>query len=377
MVRRLTGNEANAFTAGLLSVTRMVESYQPRDAGQYQHTIDLIQRGSLREAMVTDDLPILLAAGTDLRVRQAYQEVSEADWRRCFAVDSLPNFREHRIAMMTDMFIDDQTGNTTPNGRVPLVPEGHGYDDARISEQYEKMKLDTYGATFTLTRQMLINDDTRSLRVIPTEMGRAMARTLNWQVANVLEQDATALGSGYVLVDGEQLFCDAHNNFQDAVTSLTIENLIQEYAAFVRQATTPAGFPMRLRPVWLIVPPELEITADRCLNQSAAQLIATNMDGTATTQAPNWNWIAGRLQVIVLDDLTNPNDWYLACANTQHPTVEVAFLNGDQQPDLFSQDASVMDLHSSDGMQYKIRHDWGAYAADYRGLRKVNATTYA
>jgi hypothetical protein len=47
------------------------------------------------------------------------------------------------------------------------------------------------------------------------------------------------------------------------------------------------------------------------------------------------------------------------------PVIEVAFLNGEQSPFLDS-----MEGFGVDGMQWKVRLDYGTAAIDYRGAYK-------
>jgi len=128
---------------------------------------------------------------------------------------------------------------------------------------------------------------------------------------------------------------------------------------------------MHLTPRYLIVPSALEFQAQYLVSQASLRLIATDQAGAASTVAPDINMLAGRLIPVWLEELTDPNDWYLAADYNEFPTIEMAWLRGRQTPELFTLDSQVLDLHAADGMDYKIRHDFDAYAAAWRGLRKM------
>lgn len=182
--------DSNTFTAGYRRVSQLLETYRPADRANWDRMVDLVQRGSLHEAyqqtiredMHSDDLPVILAGGVDTQLRAGYGSVSQ-DWRRLFRTASFPNFREQTIAAMTEIQTDDEKGNASANGILPLVPEHGQYSEARLSELHEVAQLGTYGAVFGITRQMLTNDDLRALGDLPSALGKAMARTLNWHVA--------------------------------------------------------------------------------------------------------------------------------------------------------------------------------------------------
>ena len=374
-IKQLTGQvNADNYFAGYTSVPRLVESYRPRDAAQFQRTVEMISRGSIREAMVSDDLPILLAGSTDLYLRAAYETVAQP-WRQCFTTSNFPNLRLQEIMELLELETDDQQGNPVPNNLIPEVPEGHEYDEARFGEDYEQACIATYGITFGLTRKMLINDDRNGLQRVPSLLGRSMARTINWHVYNVMTANASPTGAGLPMRDGVQLFDIAtHKNMVSGDYDLTLENLAEQFLAFGTQVTK-SGTPLNqlgITPRFLIVPAALALTADYLVSQASARLIVSGLTDVLT---PDVNIMAGRLQVVVFPELTDNNDWYLAVDPSVLPTIEMGFLNGVQAPSLFTRNTDIQgNLQEADGVKYKIRHDFGAYAAMWVGLRKIRVT---
>ena len=69
---------------------------------------------------------------------------------------------------------------------------------------------------------------------------------------------------------------------------------------------------------------------------------------------------------------TDANDWYLAADPDDIPCIEVGFLDGREEPELFVQDnPTVGSLFTHDKIAYKIRHVYGGDVLDHRGLYKA------
>ena len=324
--------------------------------------------GTLREAMVSDDLPYLLAAGTNKTFREAYLSIAQG-WRDCFPVVSFPDFKTQKILTLTDLISNTydnvsavSDGKPWESGRIPEVPEGMKYDEARVDEKYEQATLKTYGCVFTLSRKMIVNDDLRSLRLVPQILGVAMARTLNYHVAK--EVLAYNSGVGMTCIDTYSLF-DAtyHGNYNPTGTALTYDNLIAGYNLFVAMKT-PGKRVLDLKPEWLLVPNILALKADQILNPNGGVLVSQS---TGTALTPSRNQMAGLMKYAIIPELTDANDWYMMANPGLMPSIEVAFLNGREQPETFVQDP-VNSLAAADGTMYKIRHDFAGYVANWRGI---------
>lgn len=354
----------------------LVETYRPRDPQEFDRVIEMVKRGALKEAMTADDLPVILAAGVDTQVRNMYVAVPKP-WAGCFKTASFPNFREQTIARLLEVNPDNQKGNATASGTYPAVPAGHGYDEARLSEYHEHATLATYGGVFSVTREMLINDDLGQIQDLSANIGRAMVRTENWHIVDTLEKSASTSVSGRLCADGYNLFETSsstghHANMTSSALPLSAAAVKAEAIKFGQQ-TAPDGqtlFKLGIKPKYLIVPAELELTAFEIV--SAAALI-----GAGTTVQTSANVMQERLnlQVVVIPQLTNAKDWYLAADANEGPTVEMGYLRGVQTPTILTQRTDGINLAAADGQQYKIRHDFVAYPAAYSFMRKIDDTT--
>ena len=114
---------------------------------------------------------------------------------------------------------------------------------------------------------------------------------------------------------------------------------------------------MNVAPIFLIVPAALETTADKLLN-STGDLADNKSSGVV-------NPFYGKLEPVVevVLDVTDAATWYMAADPRQIDTVEVAFLGGQRGPYLETKDG-----WSVDGVEYKVRIEFGTKAIDHRGL---------
>jgi len=112
---------------------------------------------------------------------------------------------------------------------------------------------------------------------------------------------------------------------------------------------------LNVQPAYLIVPPELEVTA--------VQLISSVVDPTKNNATPNP--FANRLTVVADPELTNEKEWYLTAAPMVLPGIEVTYLNGKDTPTMES--AIQFDTL---GIKWRIYMDFGVNLIDFRGLLK-------
>ena len=365
--------DRNSYFGGLRRVTSLMENHVASEV--LAETEALLSRGSLREALAlceamhSDDLPVLLAATTDVHIRDAFKAVAQP-WTQCFRTTSFPNFRQQKILGDFKEEVDDETGAASQSGRIPEVPEGQGYDESRFSEYYEVAQLATYGTLFSLTRQMLVNDDTNSLSRVPRNFGRAMARTVNYHVAQCLEASASTSVSGPLCVDGYNLFGTAHHaNMTSDALPLSAAAVKAQMLLFGAQES-PQGISMNemgIEPKYLIVPSALRLTAREIVSNAA--LI------TGNTTAQTSENILANLVPVAIPNLSSDVDWYLAADPAEYDTIEIAYLNGRAEPEVFTQALDSASFADADGQLYKIRHDFDVYPAAYAGMRKVDDTT--
>ena len=69
---------------------------------------------------------------------------------------------------------------------------------------------------------------------------------------------------------------------------------------------------------------------------------------------------------------TDANDWCTAADPADIPGIEMGFLDGREEPELFVQDTpNVGSMFAADKLTYKIRHIYGGAVTDFRAFTKA------
>jgi hypothetical protein len=116
--------------------------------------------------------------------------------------------------------------------------------------------------------------------------------------------------------------------------------------AMVKQTRAGSAKRLGVSPAFLLVPFELEATAYDLFHRT------TNLEETfVQSQKP---------QIIVPSYWTDASDWCTVADPMRLPGIEIGFLDGNENPELFVQDSpTVGSLFSNDQVTYKIRHIYG------------------
>lgn len=280
----------------------------------------------------TSDFPLILADVAGKSLRASYEEAPQTfqTWARRV---TLPDFKPVKRTQMGEA------------PQLKKVLEGAEFTRGTIGEAREVYELATYGRTFAITRQSLINDDTDAFSRVPTLFGRS---------ARDLESDLVYAHflSNPVMGDGTALFHANHGNTGAGVIS--VDNVGAGRAAMRKQKGLDKKQRINVQAKYLLVPAALETKAD--------QFVSQNMLADATG---NINVFAGRLQAVAeprLDD-DSALQWYLATDPASIDTLEYGYLEGEDGP--FVESRVGFDV---DGLEIKCRHDFATKAIDWRGF---------
>lgn len=234
-------------------------------------------------------------------------------------------------------------------GNLELVPEGGQFQQDFLGEASARTKVATYGKLFSLTRQAIINDDLGLFSKIATKYGSAAKRLVNKMVY-------AQLTGNVKMQDNVALFDSKHGNVAGTGEALSVKAIAKAITAMRRQKGITGDATLNITPKYLVVPPELEMTAYQIVNSTAA------VDGVNSGVV---NPYKGRFVVVADAELTDPDAWYLVADATQHDTIEVTYLNGVETPRLETRQGFEVD-----GIEYKVAFDCGVSALDFRGLYK-------
>lgn len=326
--------------------------------GKNSHDIVRLALGEGRRAvgLGTVDFPGLMANVASKSLLAGWEE-AQTTWRQWCRVGSVPDFKRANRTGLSGADLLDK------------VPENMEYKRGDLSDRTEYMTAYTFGKLFAFTRQAIINDDLQALSATPRKLGRAADLTVNKEVVDLL---CSASGVGPTLnQDSTALFHANHNNYTATSGAPSVANIEVGRNALARQTDPNNGMPLNIQPKYLLVPSALVTTAKVLVASEKDPLGTASATGGATTPNPFYN----ALTVIgepYLDDSSHTNGtvaWYLLGDQNMHDTMEVGFVQGASAPYLESRDGWTVD-----GVEYKVRLDFGVSALDYRAMyRKKGA----
>jgi hypothetical protein len=245
-------------------------------------------------------------------------------------------------------------------GNFPIVAQGAPYG-AMTSPSDEEA---TYapakrGGTEAVALEMIKNDDVGVIKRIPVRLGRAAGQTLYEFVFDFMRTNAA-------VYDSVALAASGHGS--NLGTSALAASQVSTGRLKIREQTDmSSGKRLGLTAKWLWVPPDLEELAFQLTNSDKAEPDA-NLASQAEPAAPNYIKKIG-IQAVTVDYWTDADDWWLTADIADTPMIEVGFLDGREDPELFVQDQpNVGSLFSNDQITWKLRHIYGGAVLDYRGF---------
>ena len=281
----------------------------------------------------TSDFPNILRDVGNMSLSNAYQAAQSAIKQTSREI-AASNFRAlHSVKVSAGPDLEE-------------VNEQGEFKSGTIEEGAETFAVKTYGKIFGITRQAIVNDDLDVFSNMFPLLGQGAANTEAKLFAGLLEENA---GLGPKLSDGKTLFHADHGNLAQASAMLSVASLGSARVAMRRQ-TGLAGEAINVVPTFLVVPPELETLAEQVLTEIAASEVA------------NANPFAGKLKLLVEPRFASSTAWYLCASPGAPDSLQHAYLDGVAGPQLFTREGFEVD-----GIEYKVRMDFGAGFTDHRG----------
>lgn len=235
-------------------------------------------------------------------------------------------------------------------GDLPIVAQGAAYTAlASPTDEKAQYAVAKRGGTEDITLEMIKNDDVGSIQRIPMKLARAAKRTLSKFVFDFIVNNAA-------VYDAVAWFHASHNNL--LTSALDATQLAAHRLLMMKQAELNSADRLGIPPRKLVVPLDVQETAVNLFNRN------TNNDKTFIQSmtmdiVPVWYW-------------TDTNDWATMADPRDIPGIEVGFLDGQEEPQLFVQDnPSVGSMFSNDKLTYKIRHIYSGAVVDYRAGTKA------
>ena len=309
----------------------------------------------LKEAGAPGDFPLIMANVAHKALIKGFSMI-EPTWQTYAKIGDLVDFKTHNRAFTSEF------------SKWLKKEPGKGYQEGKVTDHGYSIVLGTYGRTFALLRETVINDDLGAFKDVPLKIGRAGGQTLAEQVANILESNPNAF-------DGNPLFGTRNSvaNFSHSAPltpdATGIANLQAAITAIRNAKDLTTGRKLGLKPTYLIVPSELEEVATWLT--TGVGLIGS------TSSVSNIPDSVKRLKVVVDVNLTFTTRWYV-CADPQDcHFVEVGFLGGRMEPEVFLERSNAVRVggggvddfgYDYDDIGMKGRLDWAIAPAMYQAV---------
>lgn len=234
-------------------------------------------------------------------------------------------------------------------GDLPVVAENGAYQPVTSpGDEKAEYAIAKRGGTESITIEMIANDDVGVVQRIPQKLSRAAKRTLAKFVLDFIVANPA-------IYDGKAWFHADHGNLGSAAFSAAA--FAAARLAMLKQTEPGSNDRLGIAPANLWLPADLQEAAYNAFQRS------TNLDKTfVQSLVPNiipvWYW-------------TDANDWAATADPADAPIVELGFLAGQEEPELFVQDSPTAgSLFSNDRITWKIRHIYGGAIVDYRPAYK-------
>ncbi|BAQ67838.1 Clp protease [Rhodovulum sulfidophilum] len=234
--------------------------------------------------------------------------------------------------------------------QLKTVQENGEYQEARLEDLAEGLKVERRGRTITLSFEAVINDDMGAFLRIPREFAMAARVMESSMVWGLIRTNAKTKS------DGKALFHADHRNLAAAAGPISVETIGAARKAMWEQTAFGSKDAEDF----------LQVVADRLIVPPALETVALQFT-TATTPVKDaeTNPYKGTLTPSVVPNLgaaAGGSDaaWYLISSDL--PPVSVAWLDGYESPTV-----QTIEGMNPDKVTMNARHIFGVAATEHRG----------
>jgi hypothetical protein len=293
------------------------------------------------EAVATGDFPNLLLNSMTKRLLQDYAELALDGLDMLYLPQTISDFK------VQDRVREGYFGEFSTVAEAGTYTEIAKPTDERVSYSVAKK-----GNLLTISEETIRNDDLGAIARFPGRLARAGRFTLKTFITNFFVNNPN-FGA-----DTVAWFHATHSNLGTA--ALSQDALIAARVLLRRQTEKDSTEPLGLSLDWIMVPPELESTAGQI-----------NQTDTAGSNAFFHAFGANNERIIVNEKLADTNDWYYGSNQANAPFLEIGFLDGIRQPQIFlANQPTVGTQFTADQLQYKVKFVFGGAIIDFRGVGK-------
>ena len=233
-----------------------------------------------------------------------------------------------------------------------------------VTDEESTYTVGKKGNLLSISDTVIINNDISIVQRLVDSLGRAARRTHAKYVWNKFIANATCS-------DGTGWFTVGHGNLGAA--ALTHATALVAYLALAAMTEKDSGEPIGLlddpdvKPI-LVGSMTLMPTIEKIANEE--HYFSAN---DLTTKIPNP--LMGKVVPVAFSLLTDTTDWGMIMPPNVADIVEMGYLNGRQEPEMFLADSPQSEqIFVADKIRYKIRHRYAGAVIDYRtGYKAVVA----
>lgn len=320
----------------------------------------------LQEALGTSDFPLLFGDIIDRQLLANYRETPQS-FRSYCKIGSVADFRVvKRFAM------------NGSEARLAIVPEQIEYPEVKLSDQAFQYQVRKYGKKIPFSWESMINDDLDALKDIPARFGRSARRTEEYFATSLFVDVNGPLAAFYSTANKNRIHTENGASANNPPLSI---NALQDAMIVLDSQVDADGEPIIIETVELVVPYSLRVIANNILN--ATELWLNLAAAVGTQQLHTTNWMKGKVNLNVnyyipriATTANGATSWFLfANPGTSRPAIEVGFLRGHEEPEVFVKDPNAMRIgggavtpmdgdFDTDTLQYKVRHVMGGTVID-------------
>jgi hypothetical protein len=294
------------------------------------------------ESVNNSTFPVALGDAMDKVVRDII-ESRDTDWRKLVSIVYKKDFHAGKRVFMGNY---PEIAERDANGRILQV-------ETPPEVVFDTIGMKEYGGFEYIARRAAYNDESGFIKNMPMRMVAAAMSTLEKAVYNAFTDPTAQVG-------GSLLFSVARRNLFSG--NLTSSTLIDAIKSMYVQKLTDTGNPLRLNIQSLVVPVEyMNVVYD--LQQRAGNLDPTFANSTSA-----------KLNMIISPQLTDAGDWYYFADPSMMPVIEVAFLDGQESPQLTVVTSPNGESFYDDAMRIKVAFDFSVYRVGFAGAGKFNGS---
>ena len=240
------------------------------------------------------------------------------------------------------------------------VAEGQEFESGTQSESGWEIQAKTYGREYFIGWQSLVNGEALGVfNGVMQQIAFGAESTLNKICWGLLMNPGNA-------PDGTAYYHANHGSLKTSC-ALTLANLGAAISAFMTRKKAN-GTPIGIEPRYLVVPPSLLSTA--------RNIVSSSWVNSSGVEGLDYNPMRNIVEIVTAPQLefsefTNysATTWYLFADPNALAAFEIAFLRGQQTPELRSSELEIGRL----GLAIDGHISFGVLAEDYRGALKATA----